>query len=222
MTHQDLAALRKSLDDIDAVLVSALGERARLARQICAQHTSMNGYLPLIALSARWEQACRCRAPACRHPAPPMHPHDRDSLPCHWPRRWDEAARGAGRAHDGAGVCVRSCNHVCRGGFSTDTSMRSVSHTSYGVCRERAALHAAVPDALVHGRPGDAPVLLPCCCRRRRGDTDYSRASGACSAQTRAAPRQHAALLVKFGMADAHQRVSHHQAQCPLHRMPGK
>ncbi len=34
MTSQDLAALRKSLDDIDAVLVSALGERARLSRQI--------------------------------------------------------------------------------------------------------------------------------------------------------------------------------------------
>jgi chorismate mutase/prephenate dehydratase len=34
MTNHDLAALRKSLDDIDAVLVSALGERARLARQI--------------------------------------------------------------------------------------------------------------------------------------------------------------------------------------------
>jgi flagellar biosynthesis protein FlhA len=31
--------------------------RARLARQICAQHTSMNGYLPLIALSAKWEHA---------------------------------------------------------------------------------------------------------------------------------------------------------------------
>ena len=31
--------------------------RARLARQICAQNTSGNGYLPLIALSARWEQA---------------------------------------------------------------------------------------------------------------------------------------------------------------------
>ncbi|HEY0236837.1 MAG TPA: flagellar biosynthesis protein FlhA, partial [Afipia sp.] len=31
--------------------------RARLARQICAQNTSMNGYLPLIALSAKWEQA---------------------------------------------------------------------------------------------------------------------------------------------------------------------
>jgi flagellar biosynthesis protein FlhA len=31
--------------------------RARLARQICAQHTSHNGYLPLIALSAKWEQA---------------------------------------------------------------------------------------------------------------------------------------------------------------------
>jgi flagellar biosynthesis protein FlhA len=31
--------------------------RARLARQICAQNTSSNGYLPLIALSAKWEQA---------------------------------------------------------------------------------------------------------------------------------------------------------------------
>ena len=31
--------------------------RARLARQICAQNTSLNGYLPLIALSAKWEQA---------------------------------------------------------------------------------------------------------------------------------------------------------------------
>ena len=31
--------------------------RARLARQICAQNTSRNGYLPLIALSAKWEQA---------------------------------------------------------------------------------------------------------------------------------------------------------------------
>jgi flagellar biosynthesis protein FlhA len=31
--------------------------RARLARQICAQFTSPAGHLPLIALSARWEQA---------------------------------------------------------------------------------------------------------------------------------------------------------------------
>ena len=31
--------------------------RTRLARQICAQNTSPAGYLPLIALSARWEQA---------------------------------------------------------------------------------------------------------------------------------------------------------------------
>jgi flagellar biosynthesis protein FlhA len=31
--------------------------RARLARQICAQNTTQNGYLPLIALSAKWEQA---------------------------------------------------------------------------------------------------------------------------------------------------------------------
>jgi flagellar biosynthesis protein FlhA len=31
--------------------------RARLARQICAQNTTPNGHVPLIALSARWEQA---------------------------------------------------------------------------------------------------------------------------------------------------------------------
>jgi flagellar biosynthesis protein FlhA len=31
--------------------------RARLARQLCAQHTSPGGYLPLVALSAQWEQA---------------------------------------------------------------------------------------------------------------------------------------------------------------------
>ena len=31
--------------------------RARLARQICAQNTSPNGYLPLIGLSAKWEQS---------------------------------------------------------------------------------------------------------------------------------------------------------------------
>jgi flagellar biosynthesis protein FlhA len=31
--------------------------RARLARQICSQNTTPNGYLPLIALSAKWEQA---------------------------------------------------------------------------------------------------------------------------------------------------------------------
>jgi flagellar biosynthesis protein FlhA len=31
--------------------------RARIARQICAQHASSAGYLPLVALSAAWEQA---------------------------------------------------------------------------------------------------------------------------------------------------------------------
>ena len=31
--------------------------RVRLARQICAQYTAPSGYLPLIALSAQWEQA---------------------------------------------------------------------------------------------------------------------------------------------------------------------
>jgi flagellar biosynthesis protein FlhA len=38
---------------------TALAEhvRARLARQICAQNTSPQGYLPLISLTAKWEQA---------------------------------------------------------------------------------------------------------------------------------------------------------------------
>jgi flagellar biosynthesis protein FlhA len=31
--------------------------RARLARQLCAQHTAPGGYLPIIALTAKWEQA---------------------------------------------------------------------------------------------------------------------------------------------------------------------
>lgn len=39
----DLAVLRKSLDDIDAVLVSALGERARLARQIAQAKAAGDG-----------------------------------------------------------------------------------------------------------------------------------------------------------------------------------
>jgi flagellar biosynthesis protein FlhA len=30
--------------------------RARLSRQLCAQHTSLAGHLPIIALTARWEQ----------------------------------------------------------------------------------------------------------------------------------------------------------------------
>ncbi len=38
---------------------SAIAEhvRTRLARQLCAQHQSPNGYLPLITLSPKWEQA---------------------------------------------------------------------------------------------------------------------------------------------------------------------
>ena len=31
--------------------------RARLARQLCAQHLTMDGTLPIIALTAKWEQA---------------------------------------------------------------------------------------------------------------------------------------------------------------------
>ena len=68
---QNLLAERISIRDLPTILegiadgvsftrnASALAEhvRTRLARQICAQHTSPQGYLPLISLTAKWEQA---------------------------------------------------------------------------------------------------------------------------------------------------------------------
>ena len=68
---QHLLAERISIRDLPTILEGiadgltytrnsgALAEhvRTRLARQICAQYTSPNGYLPLISLSAKWEQA---------------------------------------------------------------------------------------------------------------------------------------------------------------------
>ena len=68
---QNLLAERISIRDLATILEgiadalsfstnpTAIAEhvRARLARQICAQYTTPNGYLPLIALSAKWEQA---------------------------------------------------------------------------------------------------------------------------------------------------------------------
>jgi chorismate mutase/prephenate dehydratase len=43
MSSEQLSGLRKSLDDIDAVIVSALGERARLARQIAVAKSDADG-----------------------------------------------------------------------------------------------------------------------------------------------------------------------------------
>ncbi len=43
MSTENLAGLRKSLDDIDAVIVSALGERARLSRQIATVKADAEG-----------------------------------------------------------------------------------------------------------------------------------------------------------------------------------
>ena len=67
---QTLLAERVSIRDLSTILEgiadglastrnpTLLAEhvRTRLARQICAQHTAPGGYLPLIALSAQWEQ----------------------------------------------------------------------------------------------------------------------------------------------------------------------
>jgi flagellar biosynthesis protein FlhA len=68
---QMLLAERISIRDLGTILegiadglsftrnYAALAEhvRTRLARQICAQHTTPAGYLPLISLSPKWEQA---------------------------------------------------------------------------------------------------------------------------------------------------------------------
>jgi flagellar biosynthesis protein FlhA len=68
---QFMLAERVSIRDLSTILEgiadgltftrspSGLAEhvRARLARQICAQHTSPEGYVPLISLTAKWEQA---------------------------------------------------------------------------------------------------------------------------------------------------------------------
>ncbi len=67
---QSLLAERISIRDLQSILegiaevagsvtsTQAISEhvRSRLARQICAAHNSPNGYLPLIALSPKWEQ----------------------------------------------------------------------------------------------------------------------------------------------------------------------
>jgi len=58
---RDLATILEGIADGIAgsrnPLMLAEHVRARLSRQLCAQHTSPGGYLPLVALSAKWEQA---------------------------------------------------------------------------------------------------------------------------------------------------------------------
>jgi flagellar biosynthesis protein FlhA len=68
---QILLAERVSIRDLSTILEgiadglaatrnpASLAEhvRARLSRQLCAQHVSASGYLPIIALTAKWEQA---------------------------------------------------------------------------------------------------------------------------------------------------------------------
>ncbi len=58
---RDLATILESIADAISITrnPATLAEhvRSRLARQICAQHTSHAGYVPLIAMSPKWEQA---------------------------------------------------------------------------------------------------------------------------------------------------------------------
>src|SRR6185295_8003303 len=58
---RDLATILEGIADALSFTRNPIGiaehVRTRLARQVCAQHTTPAGYLPLIALSAKWEQA---------------------------------------------------------------------------------------------------------------------------------------------------------------------
>jgi flagellar biosynthesis protein FlhA len=57
---RDLATILEGIAEAAATtrnsVILAEHVRGRLARQICAQHTATAGYVPLIALSAKWEQ----------------------------------------------------------------------------------------------------------------------------------------------------------------------
>jgi flagellar biosynthesis protein FlhA len=57
---RDLATILEGIADALSFTRNPTGiaehVRTRLARQICAQHTTPSGYVPLIALSAKWEQ----------------------------------------------------------------------------------------------------------------------------------------------------------------------
>src|SRR4029079_11879574 len=57
---RDLGTILEGIADGVAItrnpLLLAEHVRVRLARQICAQYTAPGGYLPLIAMSAQWEQ----------------------------------------------------------------------------------------------------------------------------------------------------------------------
>ena len=86
--------------------------RTRLARQICAQHTSPNGYLPLIALSSKWEQAF---AEFDRRPGRGQEPRDGALAPLRVHHAGARALRGCGARGRGARcwsprrACGRSC-----------------------------------------------------------------------------------------------------------------
>ena len=58
---RDLATILEGIAEAMGFTMSAIPMaehvRTRLARQLCAQYTTPAGYLPLIALSAKWEQA---------------------------------------------------------------------------------------------------------------------------------------------------------------------
>ena len=86
--------------------------RARLARQLCAQYTTAAGHLPIIALTARWEQNFAefdhrpGRRPHARHAAVSphgIHHHRARALRGRRPQR-----RGAGAGHLGVGAAVRA------------------------------------------------------------------------------------------------------------------
>lgn len=80
----------------------AMAERNGVAAAARSRRTS--------ASTSGGRRGCRCLGHSRRHRTPRRDRRDMDSRQCRWPRRQGEAVRAAGRALDGAGVSVHSCN----------------------------------------------------------------------------------------------------------------
>ena len=124
---RDLATILEGIADALSFTRNPIGiaenVRTRLARQICAQHTTPAGYLPLIALSAKWEQNFPGRSSARATTADrslAMQPSRLSEFITSVRERFEDAAReGRGRCwsprpRPGRSCAVSSSASACR------------------------------------------------------------------------------------------------------------
>ena len=115
---RDLATILEGIADALSFTRNPIGiaenVRTRLARQICAQHTTPAGYLPLIALTAKWEQNFPSRSSARATTADrslAMQPSRLSEFITSVRERFEDAARegrGAGAGHLAPDPAVRA------------------------------------------------------------------------------------------------------------------